>query len=515
MAESLKNKIAKDTLFLNAATVIGQIVAVLQSFLLMRFFGPQLYGVWLGFNVLVLYGSYVHLGIEHGMSTRLLYHRGKGDNQRELEIENTAYVIWTALGLLFAAGVLIYTTIVPDLSQNIAAGLLLMVGVIPLQQQTAFLSRWQTTSRKNFSVISTLAVFQSFVSFCSIIPLAYFFQIKGAVSGLLFSSFISFLFIKTKTPFKFQRLFSLDSLYEMLRYGFPILLVVAGGMLIETVDRLLILGLLGATSLGYYGVTALGGSFLYRLISQAGTALAPHIVEEMGRCNDDPKAMIKFLVRPTLLFSCAAAIVIMALLFILPPLIVILFPQYIPGITAFYFFVPGFFFLSIILAANNILNLILIFRHKQRYVLYIQLLAVLIEVLLAILMVRIDMGLSGIAMASTMAYAFYGSGILILTTFYVIKDSGERMIFLRDTFIPLLIAIPSTLFVFWLSAKFVYEDHVFLKLVLQMSFCSVTWILMIYWLNQKVSLKDELISFVASVRKKTSRPHDNGNIITD
>ena len=48
------------------------------------------------------------------------------------------------------------------------------------------------------------------------------------------------------------------------------MLVVLGGVLIEIVDRLIILNLLGVTSLGYYGITSFGGVSAYRLLAQAG-----------------------------------------------------------------------------------------------------------------------------------------------------------------------------------------------------------------------------------------------------
>ena len=76
-------------------------------------------------------------------------------------------------------------------------------------------------------------------------------------------------------------------------------LVALGTGIIQT-DRIVILPLLGAQSLGYYGVTSLGGGAVYGLIAQAGSVMGPHITVEMGRSSDSPRALKRFLVTPTI-----------------------------------------------------------------------------------------------------------------------------------------------------------------------------------------------------------------------
>jgi hypothetical protein len=77
----------------------------------------------------------------------------------------------------------------------------------------------------------------------------------------------------------------------------------------------LILSFLGPVSLGYYGVTSLGGNALYGMLSQAGGAISVHISEDFGRNNDFAPALKKYLVKPTLIFSYIITGLFIVLLF--------------------------------------------------------------------------------------------------------------------------------------------------------------------------------------------------------
>jgi len=145
---------------------------------------------------------------------------------------------------------------------------------------------------------------------------------------------------------------------------------------------------------------------------------------------------------PTVVFAYVAAFAIGLLIIVIPFLVTVFLPKYTPGLGAFLIYVPGFYFLGIILTANTILTLILISRRRQRFVLYVQGAAVGLEAGLAILFVKTGLGLEGAALASTVAYAFYGVTILALAAKYVLPAGKERMSFLVSVLIPFLAIIP-------------------------------------------------------------------------
>ncbi|MBN1888234.1 MAG: oligosaccharide flippase family protein [Thermoflexales bacterium] len=502
---TLRNKILKDTAILNTSLLIGQVLLTLQSLIVMRFLEPSAYGMWLGLNIILVYAGYLHLGLDHGMGLRLPYYQGQGNTQRVTNIQDAVYTAWTGVAMLAAIGVMGYALLVPQPSNLQRWGLFIAAGLIVFEQQIRFMARWQSSARKDFVLCSLVAIFRSVLSFCLVVPLAYLLNVNGVMIGALLVAGITAAAWWVKTSYRPGWQFSREVLWETLRIGFPILLAVLGGGLIETVDRLLILNMLGTTSLGYYGVTSLGGSQIYHLLAQAGSAMSPHMVEDMGKHGDSPLAMEKYLVKPTLIFAYVAAIAIIGLTLAIPLLVQVVLPRYRPGLSAFYLFVPGFFFLSLILSANNILNLILIARRRQRWVVYIQAVALAIEIICGVLFIRMGWDIAGVALASTLAYAFYGLTILIAATVYVIPDQQHRLSFWADVLTPFASIVAVTAFVQWTGSRGI-PHHVVLRAAVQLAVCAILCLSMIAWLNRRVEIIKEMSPLLQAVQKRIGLP---------
>ena len=496
-----KLKILKDTASLNIALIIAQGLGVLQTLIIMRFLDPTMYGLWLGLMILLSYSGYVHMGMEHGMCVRLLYHQGQGNETRVTQIQDTTFTMWSGLSLMVAFCVLGYALLIPQGSFVEKRGLIIISGLIIFEQQIAFLGRWQTAFLKDFTLFSISNILRAILSISILIPLAYFYNVSGVMVGAFIVAGIMLMFWWLKTSYRPRIRVSWDALWEILRIGFPILLLVLGGALIETVDRLIVLNLLGAASLGFYGITAFGGNSVYRLLAQAGGSMGPHMVEEMGLNNDDPQSLLKYLIKPTLIFSYISITLIAFLIFVVSFFVEWMLSRYLPGMIAFYIFTPGFFFLSIILTANNILNLILIARRQQRFVVYIQGMAIVIEVFLAILFIHLGWNIEGVALASALTCAFYGLFILYLAAHYVILDLRERLRFLGSVLMPFLYAIAVVPSVLWMGRQLIPESSLG-RLAFQCALTALLFIPLFYYLNKKIDLKQELGPFITAVRNR-------------
>lgn len=496
-----KIKILKDTASLNIALIIGQGLAILQTLIIMRFLDPAMYGLWLGLIILLNYGGYVHMGMEYGMALRLLYYKGQGNVARVVQIQDTVFTMWTGLSLIFAFCVFVYALFVPQTSSVQEIGLIIISGLIIFEQQIAFLARWEISFLKDFSLLSISNILRAGLSFILFVPLAYFFNVIGVMIGAFIVSGIMLIFWWIKTTYRPQIRLSGDVLLEILRIGFPILLVVLGGMMIETVDRLVILSFLGAASLGCYGITSFGGASVYRLLGQAGGSIAPHMVEEMGSNNDEPQSLLKYLIKPTLIFSYISVVLITFLIFVVSFLVEWMLPRYLPGMQAFYIFTPGFFFLSITLTASNILNVILIARRQQRFVVYIQYIAIAIEVLMAICLIRLGWNIAGVALASALTCAFYGLSILYLAAHYVIPGQRERFRFFGSVLMPFMYGFVVVSLVIYLGKRIIPESSLG-RLILQCSFAALLYSPPFYYLNKKINLMRELGPFITAVKSK-------------
>ena len=417
---ALRRKIIADTLLLNGAAIFGQILGIAQRFLVMRFIAPEAFGVWLGALILLGYAAYAHAGLEHGMGVRIPYHMGRGDRAAVEDLRSTAYTVWTGIALVAAASLAAYALLQAraDLRPSFLAVALLIV----LEQQSAFFTRWHSAATQNFALITKLSVAKAAVTFVFVVVLSWAFGLNGLVAGTVIGAAVTvFLWHRSDAPALRLHL-SRPSLWELLRIGFPILLVVLLGGLIDTIDRAVIGLLLGTTALGYYGVTTLGGASVYGLLAQAGSAMSPHMASDFGRANGSPAALERYLVRPTMLFSAAAALLVSSIMYVVPPIVRLFLPAYAPGLPAFYAYTPGFFFLALIITANNAVNLILIERRQQRLFVYLQAAALMVEVAVAVAAIRLGFGVTGVAFASTLAYATYALTTVTLAGRFVLGD---------------------------------------------------------------------------------------------
>lgn len=459
----------------------------------MRFLDPTTYGVWLALNILLAYSAYAHLGLEYGMGVRLPYYRGKEDAERERAIETTVYTAWTALALIMAFAVAMYA--LWRTTGLVRWGLVAIAAMIPLEQQSQFFVRWHTSSRIDFEQMTWLSLARSVALLVLVVPAAALFGIYGVIGGTLIVSALIAAAWHSRATFPIRLVISGDALRELLRVGFPIALVVGAGMLIESADRMLILAVLGTVSLGYYGVTGLGGSSVYSFLSQAGSAMSPHMAQEMGRSGDAPEVLEKYLVKPTLFFASSAAFLTLSLWFIIPPVVTRFLPQYQLGIPAFYAYVPGFFFLAIVITANNIVNLVLIARQRQRWLLLLQAIAVLCEVGFGYLFICLGWGIAGVAVASTLAYAVYGATVLVMASAFVLNRRVARR-FIIDVMTPIVYCGAVGGAILWFAHR--AHAHMVAAAAVQLFVYVAACVPLLPWLNGRAPFVGEALQALRS-----------------
>lgn len=475
---------------LNSANVVGLGLSVLRSFVVMRFLDPDSFGIWLGLVVVLSYAGYAHAGLEYGLGNRLPYYRGRGNAPREAAVQDTVYLAWTASSGLVALGLLASAFLVAPASAELRFGLLAVSALVLLDQQVAFLARWHTSARIEFGLLSSMSVVQHVAGFLYVVPLTAWLGVRGVMLGTALTSATMLILWRWRSPYRFAGHLSREVLREMLVVGFPTLVVVVGGVLIQSADRVLVASLLGATALGYYGVTGLGGSVLYGMLVQSGSAMAPHMLRELGEVGDSPQAFEKYLVKPTILLAIAAAALIGALVFVVPVLVRLYLPRYEPGLDAFYWFVPGFFFLGVIASANNIFSGLLIERKRQRIAIGVQFGALLVEIVLGWALIRMGWGIAGVAFASTAAYACYGLSVLYGAALFIIPERRRRWRFLALVLVPLVYGAAAIGAIFAIEP--VMPANPLVRVGLKLLLFGSAWLPLLLWLDRYVGVMGEI-----------------------
>jgi hypothetical protein len=258
---------------------------------------------------------------------------------------------------------------------------------------------------------------------------------------------------------------------------------------------------LGVESLGFYGITTYASSTFYPFVAIAGSTFLPHIIDALGRSQDHAPALEKYLLKPTLMFSYISAWGIMAVSAVIPLFVRFWSPKYIPGIPAFYAFIPGIFFLSIIILANNTLVTVLGTQNRQRVAVAVQAISVAIKAGLTIMFISLGWDLFGVGLASTLAYAIYGVTILWMAARQVMPERGSRIRFILNTLVPGIYCLAATPLIIWLASG-LFVNQVVLRMLTLLVLTVFAGLPMLWALNRQVDFKSELGPLVTEFKQK-------------
>ncbi|MBI3251913.1 MAG: hypothetical protein HYZ52_01145 [Candidatus Omnitrophica bacterium] len=77
-----KQEIIVDASFYSLATILTQGITLVAGVLTRRFLGPVQMGVWSLLQIILVYSTYLTLGVIEAVSREIPYHYGRGDDAR-------------------------------------------------------------------------------------------------------------------------------------------------------------------------------------------------------------------------------------------------------------------------------------------------------------------------------------------------------------------------------------------------------------------------------------------------
>ncbi|MDZ7268732.1 MAG: GNAT family N-acetyltransferase [candidate division KSB1 bacterium] len=400
--------IVRQVMQLSGANVIVQAARFVKNFLLARLLGPQLFGLWNGLQILLVYGVNAHLGVLNAMNREVPLCRGRGASAAIPALARVSLTFTMLATLVLAAG-LVLISMTPLVAGLEAVALRLLAAVLLAQQLYQFFQFWLRADDR-FDLLSRTLVVSALIELVVTVAWVYHAGFTGIFHGFLAGALVAVaLCLRAVDPVIWRLNFDFRLIPPLLRLGFPMMIVGLSYSLMTTLDRVLIIHFLGSEQLGYYALGPLVLAALTYVPATINQVIYPKLGERYG-ATGDPRSVAGYVIRPTVITAYLMALVLGGAYLGLPLLLEWL-PKYRAGLPAARILFAGFYFLSLVGASANLLVTI----NRQIQYLISLFAAIALGLLLNFAAIFAGWGIAGIAATTSVTYFLYAAGVIGFT----------------------------------------------------------------------------------------------------
>jgi len=407
----LKNSLFKEFSHYSASTLVYQLSRVLVELMAAKILGPTLWGIWYLLNLTIAYRDVFNLGLTNGMNREVPITLGKNNEIKAKRIED---ITFSTVGIsAIVATIVILSASLIIVNENLRTALLWL---IPLFVVTQFYYLVHVSLKANtlFHFISRKQFIFSILFPVLAIPLTILLKLEGFIISFTLALFISVIYIYKKSSISYSIDYDWKETKNLIRIGFPIMVVGIAYTFLNTADRWVIGILLGTEELGYYSMAIIvfGGMTLFpKIISQQ---LYPRMAYDWGNKNSK-KALEHWSWLQTKYTGFIVVPLLICVLIVFPLLIKYLLPEYLPGITSLKIIGFGVLFMPFSAGWANVLNII----DKQVYYLIVIIVAVLMNLGINYFLVIKGYGIAGVAFGTVVTFALYNLAIMFVGKYFL------------------------------------------------------------------------------------------------
>lgn len=491
----LKKDIVRDTAKFTGAQYCSQGIGFVTSIAMRRFLGPYYTGIWSLFRIILEYCGYNSLGVDRAAMYKIPFFIGKKDTAESGRIENAAFGFIFFMSIVASIAIIVVTTIMRHrFTPPVVVGLYALSLIVILEKISAFFILL-LKARDNFSVLSKAIIFDAVLNVLLVFLLVKNFSIYGLYAMVVLSAIANTLFVYTLTKYKIKPVIDLGRVRELVKYGFPILGLSLLGVMLRSVDRLVIAKMIGITFVGYYSLGIIARNYI-EVLASFSTVMRPKMLREYGR-EEKAEHMKGFVLVSCETVAYTLPILLSMIFFAGPVLVRFVLPKFIPGILVMQILLVDSFFHSSYLQSFQFLIAI----GKQKRILPIIAAAIVLNFALDCLVIKAGYGIYGVA-AVTALMSFVSFVVIQSYAMKHFESYRTIALFILKIFIPLVYVGGVTLLV----DRIVQLANPFLGALLKMTLVCAASAPLLFYINRKTDVISILFSMLISkVKKKDKR----------
>jgi O-antigen/teichoic acid export membrane protein len=434
---SEEKKILNHSAFFYSSLYIFIIFKVLGGFLIASFLGPALYGLRNIFGLIVDYEQFSQLGTFEAMAKEVPYHRGKNNLKQADQISrvvfgaNMLYALIVCV-LLFVAALYLHVVVQKQVYVDFA--IFLGCYIVISKIRNFYIA--ELIIDKKAALLSKIKIQHGFFNMLLCVGLVYYFSLRGLFIGLLGAHMISLAYIWTKVR-RIPVMQLSPKIWELLKIGFPIMLIGLLVMLFISVDRIIIASLLSKKMLGYYAVATFISGLIYTSIADVSRVVFfPRLMEKLGRTNDIYRIQ-NYLIEPTVIIAYFTPFLVGGLYLGIHLPVKHLLPAYLASIEVVRVLALGAFFSSV----ATMSMLVCVALNRQLKVVYVMIFLIAINAVLSYTFITLGWGIAGVAIGTTIGYAVFSTLLIWYALRQFRATSVEYIQFIALIYTPFVYAM--------------------------------------------------------------------------
>ncbi len=475
MKNKKRDSAVKDITKYSSSKIYVQLLGVFNAFIKPKLLSPELFGLLSILNLIPRYASYAHLGSRDSIRYKIPYNETKNEFQENRKLKGS--VFYGSLYInLFIAFLLVIFSLRGDLSLEVRLGILAMAFLVVAtwyyEYYICLLKSYQI-----FKLITSSNYLKATVTCFLGFILIYFFSIYGAYLISIISLIVVISYFLVKHPLGSHNKFRFKVFEGLVIQGFPIMLFNISSELIRTCDRIIVSYFLGIEQLGYYGIAAMVISSLIQIPGAARDVMEPRLMQNLDN-NSEKKILNEYFFKPLFNTAYLLPLIIGPVFFLLPLIIPLVLPRYVPGILPAQINIIGCYFLLMSFPARGII----VANNWQLKASTILVLTLFINIALNIFFLKLEMGLKGIAIGTSVSFFILFISLLIFIKKRSIDSYKDWSTHIKGLCIPFLVMCATILLVETLS-RFVLTNYYLIV------FIKITFFLTIMFTSRHIAIK--------------------------
>jgi O-antigen/teichoic acid export membrane protein len=470
-----KETIIKDTTKYSFAQYTSQGIGFIIAIAMRRFIGPYYMGIWSLLKVVQSYLGYLTLGVNMGAIYKIPFYVGKKDKAAGEETMDSTFSFMFLVSLFSCAALVVSAVVLRNVyPKEVIIGLLALAIYVVLQRFYSFYVI-VLRAKGNFSVLSKSLLFDATANLFLVFLLVRQYKIYGLYIAISLLAVINTLFVHKLAKYKIDFRFNLKRVKSLIIYGFPILLNAFLGTILRTVDKIMIVKMLGVIYVGYYSIALMAKSYVYGLSNNLYIVTIPHMQETYGS-KEDIEHIKKYVTIPAETISYMLSPLLGFIFLVTPLLIGKLLPQYVLGIVALQILLLDMFFQSCCSQAGQFL----ITLKKQAKIIPITVATITLNIILNYIFIKKGFGISGVALGTSLA-SFFSFVVLLVYAMKHFADGKDILIFILKLLLPLVYIASVVLS----SSYFLRTRNIYMNFGISILILCIASFPLLFYINRK------------------------------